>query len=73
MSKAKAAGVSYEDAASAFVCNPETMRKHYIARDKMALTDRVMDEIQGRNGEKSGEIRRRCPSRTSERTHGRSP
>lgn len=44
------AGVSYEDAAIAFGCNPETMRQHYLALDEIAITDRVMDEVQGRRG-----------------------
>ena len=50
MSRAKMAGVSYEDAAIAFGCNPETMRQHYLALDEIAITDRVMDEVQGRRG-----------------------
>jgi len=59
MSKARMAGVSYDDAAVAFGCHPETMRRHYISLDEETITDRVMDAIQGRNGEadaeKSGE------------------
>ncbi len=46
MSKAKMAGVSYEDAAIAFGCNPDTMRQHYIALDEVEVSDRVMDRIQ---------------------------
>jgi hypothetical protein len=33
MSKAKTAGVSYDEAAFAYGCHPETMRKHYIDLD----------------------------------------
>jgi hypothetical protein len=40
------AGVSYEDAAIAFGCNPDTMRQHYIALDEVEVSDRVMDRIQ---------------------------
>ena len=47
MTRAKEAGVSYEDAAVAFGCNPDTMRKHYIALDETAVSDRVMEAIQG--------------------------
>ncbi len=47
MTKAKVVGISYEDAAVAFGCNPETMRKHYVALDETAVSDRVMDAIQG--------------------------
>ena len=47
MTRAKEAGVSYEDAAVAFGCNPDTMRKHYIALDEIAVSDRVMEAIQG--------------------------
>ena len=50
MSRAKAAGISYEDAAVAFGCNPETMRKHYVALDELAVSDRVMQAIQGIQG-----------------------
>jgi integrase len=46
MTKAKEAGISYEDAAVAFGCNPETMRKHNVALDETLIADRVMDAIQ---------------------------
>ena len=62
MSKALEAGVSYEEAAIAFGCNPQTMRWHYIALDEVAISDRVMDKIQGRNGEKNGEKHDAIPS-----------
>ncbi len=47
MSKARMAGVSYDDAAVAFGCHPETMRKHYIAIDETEITDKVMDALNG--------------------------
>jgi hypothetical protein len=61
MSNARMAGVSFDDAAVAFGCHPETMRKHYLVLDEVTITDRVKDAIQSRNGdeksgEKSGEI-----------------
>ena len=46
MSRARMAGVSYDDAAVAFGCNPQTMREHYIALDEVAISDRVMEKIQ---------------------------
>lgn len=46
MSKARAKGVSYDDAAIAFGCHPETMRKHYIQLDEIPISDDVMDRIQ---------------------------
>ena len=55
MSKARMAGVGFDDAAIAFGCHPETMRKHYVALDETEISDRVMDKIQGCNGLKSGE------------------
>lgn len=55
MSKARTAGVSYDDASIAFGCHPETMRRHYISLDEVSISDRVMDRIQGRGAEKSGE------------------
>jgi hypothetical protein len=55
MSQAKEAGIHFEDAAIAFGCNPNTMRKHYLAFDEVAVTDRVMDAIQGNgNGVEKG-------------------
>jgi hypothetical protein len=47
MSKATEAGVHFEEAAIAFRCNPDTMRKGYPALDDVALTHRVMDAISG--------------------------
>jgi len=38
------AGVSYDDAAVAFGCNPQTMRQHGITLDAVAISDRVMGE-----------------------------
>lgn len=40
------AGVTYEHAAVAFGCNPDTMRKHYIALEEVAISDGVMEKIQ---------------------------
>lgn len=61
MSKARMAGVGFDDAAVAFGCHPETMRKHYVALDETEISDRVMDKIHGhsgsKNGEKSGQIK----------------
>jgi hypothetical protein len=47
MSRAKEAGVSYDEAAIAFGCHPETMRRHYVKVDETAVSDGVMDRIQG--------------------------
>jgi hypothetical protein len=33
--------------------NGQTMRQHYIALDEVDISDRVMNKIQARNGEKS--------------------
>ena len=46
MSRARMAGISYDDAAVAFGCNPQTMRQHYIALDEVDISDRVMERIQ---------------------------
>jgi integrase len=54
MSKARMVGVGFDDAAVAFGCHPETMRKHYVALDETEISDRVMDKLQGRSAEKSG-------------------
>ena len=56
MSVAKMAGVSFEEAAIAFGCHPETMRQHYLALDEVAITDRVMAEIQGTGRAGGGKI-----------------
>lgn len=46
MSKAREAGIGCDDAAIAFGCNPETMRRHYIAIDEQAISDSVFDRLQ---------------------------
>ena len=60
-----ATGVEYEQAAVAFGCNPATMRKHYIALDEVAISDRVMDRIQNGRGEKNGENQPACQTDTT--------
>lgn len=45
MSRAKLAGIAYDEAAIACGCHPETMRKHYILLDETAISDAVMDRI----------------------------
>ena len=47
MSRAKEAGASYDEAAIAFGCHVETMRRHYVKLDETAISDAVMDRIQG--------------------------
>lgn len=57
MSKARMAGVSFDDAAVAFGCHPETMRQHYTSLDEETITDKVMDAMNGEESrEKNGEI-----------------
>jgi site-specific recombinase XerC len=46
MSKARMAGISYDDAAIAFGCNPGTMRQHYISLNEVEISDRVMETMQ---------------------------
>lgn len=55
MSRARMSGVSYDDAAVAFACSPQTMRAHYINLDEQEITDRVMDTIQNGNGTGRGD------------------
>jgi hypothetical protein len=51
MSKARLAGISYDDAAVAFDCDPRVMQQHYAAFDKANIADRVFEHIQnGGNG-----------------------
>lgn len=52
MSRAKLAGVAYDEAAVAFGCHPETMRKHYIQLDETLISDSVMDRLGGLGGAK---------------------
>ena len=52
MSKARLAGVSYDDAAVAFDCDPRVMQQHYAAFDKASVADRVFGQIQ--NGSNRG-------------------
>ena len=54
MSKARLRGIPYDDAAIAFGCNPETMRKHYVQTDNQAISDSVFEILNGGgSGEKS--------------------
>jgi hypothetical protein len=47
MSRARQAGIAYAEAAIAFGCNPETMRRHYEKLDEVEISDNVMDVIHG--------------------------
>ena len=65
MSKARLAGVSYDDAAVAFDCDPRVMQQHYAAFDKASVADRVFGQIQ--NGKIRGAHMGRewkCPTTT---------
>jgi integrase len=46
MSTAKMAGVSYDEAAITFGCHPETMRRHYLVLDEVAIADSVLEKVQ---------------------------
>lgn len=46
MSNAKMAGVSYDEAAITFGCHPETMRRHYLVLDEVAIADSVLERVQ---------------------------
>ena len=75
MSNARMAGVAYDDAAIAFGCHPETMRKYYVALDEIEISDRVMDKLHRHNGEqksgeKSGEMK---PNDTEKNGNGSQP
>jgi hypothetical protein len=43
MSRALEAGIPYEQAAIAFGCSPDTMRKHYLTLNETAIADGVME------------------------------
>ncbi len=45
MSRARQAGIGYDDAAIGFGCHPETMRQHYVALDEQRIADDVMSRI----------------------------
>jgi len=60
MSKAKMAGATYDEAAITFGCHPETMRRHYLVIDEVAIADAVLERVQrvkeaDSNGSKTGE------------------
>ena len=40
------AGASYDEAAITFGCHPETMRRHFLVMDEVAISDAVLDRIQ---------------------------
>ncbi len=46
MSRARMVGIGCDDAAIAFGCNPDTMRKHYLAIDEQAVSDAVFERLQ---------------------------
>ena len=69
ITNAKRLGVSFEEAAVAFGCDPETMRQHYLALDEVAITDRVMAEIQGAGVKEGGTIRPGPTPRPSRSPH----
>ena len=47
MSRARMAGIAEGEAAVAFGCNPETMRKHYLNLDEVAIADGVFSLLRG--------------------------
>lgn len=47
MSRAMESGANYNDSSIAFGCHPETMRKYYLKLEETAISDAVMDRIQG--------------------------
>ena len=51
MSQARMAGIAEGDAAVAFGCNPETMRKHYLNLDEVAIADQVFARLRGYCGD----------------------
>jgi hypothetical protein len=46
MSRARSAGITWDDAAIAFGCTPETMKKFYVALDETKISDKVFDAIE---------------------------
>lgn len=64
MSTAKKAGVTYDEAAITFGCHPETMRRHYIVIDEVAISDGVLERVQrvkqGDKGKKNVENGSQC-------------
>lgn len=59
MSKARLLGVPYDDAAIAFGCNPETMRKHYVATDEQAISDSVFAVLNSGEVAEKGKAKKR--------------
>lgn len=47
MTRAWDANISVDKAAIALGCHPETMKKHYVVKDRMAISDDVLKQIQG--------------------------
>jgi len=45
MTRAREAGISVDDAAVAFGCNPATMKQYYLAPDEEAIADAVFDRL----------------------------
>jgi integrase len=54
MSTAKMAGVTYDEAAITFGCHPETMRRHYLVINEVAIADAVLERVQRVKGVDNG-------------------
>jgi hypothetical protein len=39
-------GHTYDEAAITFGCHPETMRRHYLVIDEVAIADAVLERVQ---------------------------
>ena len=46
MTRAWDANIPMDKAAIALGCHPETMKKHYVFKDRMAIADEVLSQIQ---------------------------
>lgn len=53
MTKAWDADIDLDRAANAYGCNRETMKKHYIRKEALAVADAVFIRVQGRTTEAS--------------------
>jgi hypothetical protein len=67
MTRAWDANIDLDRAAIAYGCNRETMKKHYIRKDSLAVADAVFERIHGKAGNGDATKADALPSRENEK------
>ncbi|MBX9677560.1 MAG: hypothetical protein K2X38_02270 [Gemmataceae bacterium] len=70
MTKAWDAEIDLDRAAIAYGCNRETMKKHYIRKEALAVADAVFLRVQGRTTEANPQDRQQAGGPPQEPSNG---